>query len=102
MKHTPRPWHAKIVPPEHHDNGDITYHASTIEPTGISLCRAGGVNEADIANLKLAAAAPELLDALDGLLNDLESLARDFSICDEIAKSSYGKAARSAIKKATS
>jgi hypothetical protein len=52
------------------------------------------------AETRTQKAAPELLQALEELLADLNDLAREFEICQEIIHSSYGKAARAAIAKA--
>lgn len=50
-----------------------------------------------LALVRLAAAAPTLLNALKGLMAHLHDLGREFAICDEIASSGYGKAANAAI-----
>lgn len=47
----------------------------------------------------LFAAAPELEQALQDLINDLEGLASEFHICQEILDSCWGKAAYAALKK---
>jgi len=44
--------------------------------------------------------APKLLAALENLLADIDGLAGEFSICDEIAEGESGQAARSAIAEA--
>lgn len=56
----------------------------------------------DFAPERRRKAAPALLAALEELLAHLEDLGGEFSICDEIARSSYGKAAGAAIAEAKS
>ena len=46
---------------------------------------------------RLHAVSTELLAALKGLLDDVDQLADEFSICAEISTSSYGRRARTAL-----
>lgn len=65
-KHTPGSWY---VISSHHDDG-VTYHINTHEKDTIQgerLCQT-----LNPANARLIAAAPELLEALENLLNDIE------------------------------
>jgi hypothetical protein len=99
--HTPGPWDYDIdyiVAPDpdgRHPNIYIAEIAHSDDEGRVASC------EQQDANRRLIAAAPELMEALEELLANVEGLANEFAICDEIANSSDGKAARAAIAKAT-
>jgi hypothetical protein len=75
------------------DDGDDL--RATVTPAGSEDHRHGVAVE--FAAGRLRNAAPALLAALEDLMADIQDLAREYAICDEIAKSGYGKAADAAI-----
>ena len=84
IKHTPGPWRVGTPPPNGEQCiGDSKGLMVAVATTGIAL------NET-LANARMIAAAPDLLEALEGLLNALPSATTHPAI----------KAARAAIAKA--
>ncbi len=87
--HTPAPWYALA---EGVTDAAIGYRA-IIDSDGYTVCNPSPMGE---ANARLIAAAPDLLNALDGLLDYLRDYDADYPEAAPI----FGKA-RSAIAKAT-
>jgi hypothetical protein len=90
-QHTPGPWRAEV-------SGDTVYITS--ETYGdVARVREGDGDDRREANIRLIAAAPELLEALDGILNNLwedrkRNVKRDYSLMV------YEAQAKAAIAKA--
>ena len=64
MKHTPGPWRIGTAPP----NGEQTI--GTIRGMMVAVATTGvGMEEETLANASLIAAAPEMLEALQSLVN---------------------------------
>jgi hypothetical protein len=87
--HTPAPWYALA---EGVTDAAIGYRA-IIDSDGYTVCNPSPMGE---ANARLIAAAPDLLNALDGLLDYLRDYDADYPEAAPI----FGKA-RAAIAKAT-
>ena len=87
--HTPAPWY---VLAEGITDAAIGYRA-IIDSDGYTVCNCSPMGE---ANARLIAAAPDLLNALDGLLDYLREYDADYPEAAPI----FGKA-RAAIAKAT-
>jgi hypothetical protein len=87
--YTPAPWYALA---EGVTDAAIGYRA-IIDSDGYTVCNPSPMGE---ANARLIAAAPDLLNALDGLLDYLRDYDADYPEAAPI----FGKA-RSAIAKAT-
>lgn len=74
-------WKLNITPPS--SIGGVTTHKPmVIEPIGISLARCGGSTPEDVEAMRLAAAAPDLLEALE------EMLQADDAICNNVGRKS--------------
>lgn len=92
MKHTPGPWRIGTAPP----NGEQTI--GTIRGMMVAVATTGvGMDEETLANARLIATAPELLEALQEVLPMLEHL---LMIRGEPEPGSIGHKARAAIAKA--
>lgn len=95
-QHTPGPWAIiRHATPEYAKQYGI--YAEESECVADFAIVRGNNADADAA---LIAAAPELLAELEALMGHIEALACEFSICEEIYTSRYGKEARAAIAKA--
>ena len=89
MKHTPGPWRIGTAPP----NGEQAI--GTIRGMMVAVATTGvGMEKETLANARLIAAAPELLEALRGML---EVFGDEFGI----GSSETCDAARAAIAKST-
>ena len=117
-KHTPGPWYSAYSKTNEFGGGNIRsdHH---VDGSGALLLVAGGMfhdyevdREEDIANLHLAAAAPELLEALEALVGiaeddhykcDLDFVPALSADCwlDQVDKHDVMRRAKQAIAKAT-
>jgi hypothetical protein len=92
MNHTPGPWTTRESP-EHWGRVDVIIHS---EATDVATAWQGGT-EANRANAKLIAAAPDLLEALEEALEDWEDSHFDEEYPSRIE---WADKARAALKKA--
>ena len=99
-KHTPAPW---VIEPEESFVNEYNVKVVSIGAKGISnICHVFGNYKEDEANVKLIKAAPELLEVLIGLVNDVDSLLSDVAQYDfEWQEAGYFNAAKELIKKST-
>lgn len=67
-------WKLVVRPPTKSDDGFTTYHPAVIEPCGLCINRVGGITAEDLEALQLAAAAPDLLDALEECVQRMAEL----------------------------
>lgn len=65
VKSTPGPW----IVTSSKKSGEIEIHSGDLEGLYIYECIGGGANVIGSANARLISAAPDLLDALEALLN---------------------------------
>lgn len=90
MKHTPGPWRIGTAPP----NGEQTI--GTIRGMMVAVATTGvGMEEETLANARLIAAAPELLEALCEMLAIVELMSPLYD-----KEQQQAQAARAAIAKA--
>lgn len=98
MKHTPAPWIYRTVPSDSVD-GKTSYWIDTVNAAPLADVRTRPDNEHE-ANARLIAAAPELLEALINLVEDVEFAQPQIE--SGLIGNRQIKKARLAIEKATS
>lgn len=98
LQPTPLPWIVwRLAPDSDQEQRHIITTADGEEEISSIIHR-----EADAHHIvRCVNSHDRLLEALQGLLADIDDLASEFEICDEIIHSSYGKAAYAAIAEAT-
>jgi hypothetical protein len=101
FKHTPGPWKYGVFENVHDGFENLSVHPVTNNPFATPICQISPVkkiNEADVYNAKLIAAAPEMKDAL---VKIIEAKDRAQSTEDLLEVLQPINSAREVIKKAT-
>ena len=77
-KFTPGPWEADFIDRDY-PSGDFGYWEVYCVPEDRALCDVHGALDRDAANAALIAAAPDLYEALEKLINDLPDCTIDWA-----------------------